>query len=738
MTKAKIKFDPKTKVFYLANDSISYIFSVEEGNLLCHLYFGDKIRDYHNELRYPRLDRAFSPNLPGEPHKTHRDFSKDVLPQEYSGNQTGDFRTPAIVIEAPNGALATDFRYVAYRIIDGKPDLEHLPHSYVKKSDEAKTLIVTLSDGVLQADLELTYTIYADRPVITRNVKIINHGNDTLSIKKIASMQMDMPLEDIQAISLPGAHMRERQIQRQTLPQGVTEFNGRRGTSSHHMNPFIALVRPETTENTGAAVGFQLVYSGNHQFTLDKDFVGQTRILAGINENNFEWQLKPNRSFQTPEVIMAYSSHGLNGMSQAYHSLLRERVARGKFQYAPRPIVLNNWEATYFNFDAHKIQQILDAAQPLGIEMFVLDDGWFGKRDSDDRSLGDWHEYDQKFKDSHGLKGLAEQVHQMGLKFGLWFEPEMISTDSDLYRQHPEYVLHIPGRQMSPSRDQYVLDFSCPEVVDNIFTQMCAVLDQVPIDYIKWDMNRNLTEVYSTVLGPNQQGEVGHRYVLGVYDLADRLTKRYPNILFEGCSGGGGRFDAGILYYFPQSWTSDNTDPVERIGIQYGTTLAYPPSSITAHVSASPNHQNHRLTSLQMRGAVAMSGVLGYELNVNDLSPKEKAIIKQQIQFYKAHRQLLQYGTFYRLASPFKHNESAWEFVSPDKSEFILFVFRILASAQPMISITKAAGLQADANYQEADTGQIFGGDELMHVGLYNLPDQLGDFRAHVKYFKRV
>ncbi|WP_188351177.1 alpha-galactosidase [Leuconostoc pseudomesenteroides] len=736
MSNANIFFDEQQQVFHLSNQQVSYLIQIEDGGVLSHLYFGKKISGYHGSRLYLRLDRGFSPNLAGEPHQTDRRFSKDTLLQEYSGYDTGDFRQAAIKLRGVDGAEATDFRFKSYAIEKGKTNLSDLPHAYVLSDDEAQTLAIVLEDVTLNVELTLYYTIYADRPVVTRWSNIKNLSSKNVKIEKIASFQLDLPANDLEVISLPGAHVRERSIERQALRQGLTTFASHRGTSSHHMNPFIALVAPTTTENQGEAVGIQLVYSGNHQFSLEKDYVDQLRILAGINEEGFSWELTPDDSFQTPETLMVYSDEGLNGMSQAYHHLLRERVARGQYQYAQRPIVINNWEATYFDFNAEKIEEILDEAAPLGVEMFVLDDGWFGHRDDDDSSLGDWFEYTAKLKDGGGLNGLSQKVHDKGMKFGLWFEPEMISKNSDLYRAHPEYVLRIPERVMTPSRDQYVLDFSRPEVVDNIFDQMAAILDNVPIDYIKWDMNRHLTEVYSTALPADRQGEVAHRYMLGVYDLANRLTSRYPQILFEGCSGGGGRFDAGMLYYFPQSWTSDNTDPIERLKIQYGTTLSYPVSSMTAHVSASPNHQTGRKTSLKVRGDVATAGVFGYELNLAKLSDAEKSEIKDQISFYKQQRQLIQYGNFYRIKSPFEGNETTWEFVNEDKTEALLFNYRVLSTAQPAFSITKMSHLLPEALYVDQATQESFSGDELMSIGLYNAPIEQADFTSSVRYFK--
>ncbi|MFC6181695.1 alpha-galactosidase [Lactiplantibacillus daowaiensis] len=726
-----ITVDESNLTFHLHNQTTSYVLGVETGAILTHLYFGSRIKQYHGERRYPRIDRGFSGNLP---ESLDRTYSKDDLPQEYSGNNTGDYRQPAAIIRAENGARTTDFRYQSYRIMAGKPDLVGLPQTYVEMADEAQTLLVTLVDATLAVQLELAYTIYRDRPVVTRSAKFINQGSQPVTLEKAASMSLDLPSQPLDAISLPGSYARERQVTRQALQRGVTQFESRRGASSHQMNPFVALADPMTTEMHGAVMGALLLYSGNHQISLERDQIEQTRLTIGINAYNFTWQLAPKAQFQTPEVALVYTTTGLNGMSQTYHQLLRERVARSRYKQADRPILINNWEATYFDFDATKIQAILDAAAPLGIEMFVLDDGWFGHRNDDNSSLGDWTVNTHKLP--AGLADIAKRTHAKGLRFGLWFEPENISEDSELFQQHPEWVLGVPNRGRTLSRNEYVLDFSQPAVVDNLYQQMTAVLDTVPIDYIKWDMNRNLTEVYSNATPAERQGEVSHRYILGVYDLIERLTTRYPQILFEGCSGGGGRFDAGVMYYMPQSWPSDNNDPIERLKIQYGTSLVYPISAITAHVGTSPDELLGRQTSMAMRGAVAMSGTLGYELDASKLSVADRQAVSEQIAFYKQHRQLIQYGTFYRLESPFAGNTVAWVFVSPDQTEVLLFTFVILGQVQPAPHITKLAGLNPAKTYRDETTQQVYGGDELMQVGVYDTPIQTQDFTAKIRYFK--
>lgn len=721
--------------FHLTNGSISYIFAVDEGGLLSQQYFGKALKEYHGQKRYPRIDRGFSGNLPGS---FDRGYSKDSLLQEYSSYGTQDFHSPALMVrDEADGNDITDFRYEGFEILAGKPALPGLPASYVLAADEAQTLVITLKDVVADLRVRLFYTIYQDYDVIIRSSSFENHLDHDVTLLKIASMQLDLShgagFDEV--ISLPGAHVRERQLNREKITFGTKNFESRRGTSSHQMNSFIALVAKDTNEHRGKAIGLNFVYSGNHKFEVEQDQLKQKHVLVGINDFNFSWRLASGETFQTPEVIISYSEAGLNGMSDHNHRLLRERVARGKHQFAQRPILVNNWEATYFDFDTPKIQQIVDEAADLGIEMFVLDDGWFGKRSDDLSSLGDWQEFPNKL--TTGLVGLADYVHQKGLKFGLWFEPEMISFDSTLFQEHPDYLFQAPGRPPAPARNQYVLDMGRKPVRDHICQQMGKILSKVPIDYVKWDMNRHLTDIFSQALPKERQGEASHRYVLGLYEMLEELTTAFPDILWEGCSGGGGRFDAGFMYYMPQTWTSDNTDAVARLAIQYGTTLAYPVSNMTAHVSAVPNHQTGRVTTMKMRGDVAMAGVLGYELDLTQLTPLEKATVKEQIQTYQKFRQLVQYGKFIRLDSPFTGNKTAWMFVSPDQREALVFIYHTLSYAQPYLTETRLAGLASEGTYQDTKTGAVFGGDELMYCGFYDEYSR-EDFSSQVRHFQRI
>ncbi|HEM3176959.1 TPA: alpha-galactosidase [Streptococcus suis] len=749
-----IHYDKEQQVFHLSNERISYLLGVEECGLLSHLYFGKKIKRYHGQMRYPRIDRGFSGNVL---NNADRRLSKDTLPQEYSGSDSGDFRTTATRIRQKDGSRSSAWTFKGYRIESGKPGLKGLPATFVGTEADAQTLIITLEDITAGIEVDLLYSIFRTFDVIARSVCVRNIGNSTVQIEKVASFQVDFVGRDFEVISLPGAYANERHIERQSIGFGTKRFESRRGTSSHQMNPFIALVDKSTNEYNGEAYGFALVYSGNHAFEIEKDQLSQVRVLAGINQDNFEWELVAGDSFQTPEVLLVYSAEGLNGMSQTFHGVIQNHVIRSKFGKQNRPILVNNWEATYFDFDEEKLRPIVDEAKKMGIEMFVLDDGWYGKRNNDQSSLGDWFVNNKKFPD--GLNRFAKYVHEQGLKFGIWFEPEMISIDSELYRKSPDFLMQIPGRIPSPSRSQFVLDMGREEVVNAIFAQLKKLLDEGYIDYIKWDMNRHLTDIFSSQLPVHRQGEVSHRYILGVYHLLEQITQSYPDILFEGCSGGGGRFDIGWAYYMPQSWASDNTDAIARLNIQYGTSLVYPISSMTAHVSAVPNHQTGRITSITTRGHVAMSGVLGYELDLTRMTDDEKRIVSEQISAYKEVRSLVQFGRFYRLKSLMDGNEVSWMFVSENQEEALLMTGQVLSSAQPELTKTKLVGLNPELEYEHIsifreipndqtvgyfdsiyahkpiEFGQIFTGEELMNLGIYN-PVVRQDFYTQMYYFK--
>ena len=724
-----ITFNKEQQVFHLCNNQISYLIEVEEHGYLAHLYFGKKINQYSGHYQYVRDMRSFGPYPEAADHDT---FSLDTVMLEYPGYGFGDFREPAYNFKLKNGSRITDFRYDSFEIVQGKCAIEGLPHLYTNQATEAETLIITLKDDVAQLRLKLNYTIYQDYATVIRSTTLINDSAETVEINQLASQSLDFPNRSFELIHLNGAWGRERQLTREKIEIGTKVLDSKRGSSSHHQNPFVTLVEPTTTEFQGEAYGFCLVYSGNHQTVIEKDNYSQTRVVMGMNPFNFAWQLPAGESFHSPEVVNVYSNQGLNQMSKTYHDLFNHHLIRGEHQLKERPVLINNWEATYFDFDDAKIHGIVDEAQALGIEMFVLDDGWFGERKDDHRSLGDWYEFEGKLE--QGLEGIAQYVHDKGMKFGLWFEPEMISKDSDLHRAHPDWVLSVPGRPRSLSRQQHVLDFSRADVRDHIYQQMTAILDRVPIDYIKWDMNRNMTEVYSLLLDPEMQGEVSHRYILGLYEFMEKLTQAYPHILFESCSGGGGRYDAGMLYYMPQTWTSDNTDPIARLKIQYSTSLVYPISTMGAHVSAIPNHQTGRETSLDIRGNVAMSGVLGYELDLTTLSEEEKALIVKQVDFYKEHRQLLQFGDFVRLKSPYEENEVAWMFVSKDKKEAIVFYFRVLVEASAPYVTLKLAHLDETLEYQIAN--HVISGDALMNIGMYIDPKLHGDYATQAFILK--
>lgn len=725
-----ITFNQTNKIFHLSNGQISYVMQIEEGGNLAHIYFGKHVETYSGGYRYPRLDRSFSPNPPGS---TDRFLSLDTLMMEFPGNGFGDFREAAYDIRHEDGSHVTHFVYHDHQIMQGKPALTGLPQTHGEAA-AIETLCLSLMDETAQLELKLFYSLFADTAAIVRSSQLINHHEQNVRIEQFASQSIDFPNRPLDLIHLPGAWARERQITREPIHIGTKRLDSKRGSSSHQQNPFSIIADPQTNESQGECYGFSLLYSGSHETIIERDPYAQTRVIMGINSDHFAWQLGTGETFQAPEVVMAYSDQGLNQLSHVYHTFYDAHLIRGAFKSRERPVLINNWEATYFDFDEEKLDALADEAKALGIELFVLDDGWFGKRENDGTSLGDWFENEGKL--ASGLANFAKKIKEKGLQFGLWVEPEMVSGDSALFRTHPEWRLAVPNRQPAVSRSQYVLDFSRQDVRDHIYHQLQVLFDRVPIDYIKWDMNRNMSDVYSLLLDPAQQGEVAHRYMLGLYDFLEKLTTAYPHILFEGCSGGGGRFDPGFLYYMPQIWTSDNTDAIARLKIQYGTSLVYPPSTMGSHVSAIPNHQTHRKTDLSIRGHVAMSGLLGYELDLTQLTTAEKAAIKEQISLYQRHRQLLQFGTFVRLLSPFEGNDTAWMYIAKDRSEALVFYFRVLTEASAPLVTLKLQGLDPQKRYDSAYG--VIGGDELMQMGIYIDPHLAGDYASQMYHFKVI
>lgn len=744
-----IAFHKSSREFHLYNKKISYIIKVLENGQLGHVYYGKHLtdqEDFGHLIEYAGRDMApFS-------FEGRRDFSLEHLKQEYPTFGSGDMRYPAFEIESEDGSRVADFKYKCHRIFSGKKKITGLPAVYVEDEKEAETLEIVLEDTFLKTEITLSYTIFEERPVITRHAQFRCDNEGGITLLNVMSGCLDLPDKEYEMVELTGAWSRERYPHTRTLSYGTQGIYSMRGCSSHQFNPFLMLKRRNTDEFSGEVFGFSLIYSGDFLAQVEVDNFDVTRVVMGIHPNEFRWDLQKGESFQTPEMVIVYTDQGMNALSQVYHDLYRTRLARGKWRDQVRPILINNWEATYFDFDEKKILQIAEKAKEIGIELFVLDDGWFGRRNGDNASLGDWYPNMEKLPE--GIAGLAKKIEELGMKFGLWFEPEMTNKDSDLFRAHPDWILADIRRNYCHSRNQYVLDFSKQEVVDYIYKQMRKILTDAPVSYIKWDMNRSFSEVFSNGKEKCEQGKVRHQYILGVYSLYERLIQEFPDILFESCASGGARFDPGMLYYAPQAWTSDDTDAVERIKIQYGTSMVYPLSSMGSHVSASPNHQVYRNTSLETRGNVAYFGTFGYELDITKLSSEELEEIKNQIHFMKQHRELIQKGIFYRLRSPFEGNHVSWEVVSEDQSEGLAAYFRILQPAQGAFERIFLKGLDEHTLYSvrecfgnKVDLGLHFG-DELMYAGL-SVSDsssglagvgreQQGDFFSRLFYLKKA
>lgn len=727
-----IHYNPAAQTFHLQGRGTSYVMGLVRSAYLAHIHWGARIRGTNAEgLLALRRRCSFSPSTVPE----DLDLSLDTIPQEFPGFGSSDFREPAYQVRLADGTTVAELTYESHRIFNGKKPLEGLPSTYAQEEAEAETLEIDLVDKHVGLRATLSYTLFRDYDAIARSVRYVNEGTSPMSLVRAMSMGIDMPRDGFDALHLRGAWARERYPERRPVTTGGTTIESRRGASGHSLNPFIALMDKRADEDRGEVFGFSLVYSGSFAAHAEADPYGHTRLVMGINPFDFEWRLEPGESFSSPEVVLAYSAEGLGGMSRIYHKLYRNRLCRGSHRDQERPVLVNNWEATYFQFDEGTIEELASAGAELGAELFVLDDGWFGRRDDSRSSLGDWFVDSRKLP--NGLADLVDRVNRLGLRFGLWFEPEMVSPDSELYRAHPDWCLHVPGRRRTEARSQLVLDFSRRDVREYVTESIGAILASSPIDYVKWDMNRNMTEIGSALLPPERQRETAHRYMLGLYEVLERLTSRFPRILFESCSGGGGRFDPGMLHYMPQTWTSDNTDAVERLKIQYGTSLVYPAITMGAHVSAVPNHQVHRTTSFGFRGHAAMSGNFGYELNLGALSEGEKDEARRQIRVYKQLRRVVQFGDHYRLRSPFEGNEAAWIFVSEDRKEALVAYFRIMAEPNDPLRKLRLKGLDGQTDYLVDDPelpesgGETFGGDELMSAGL-RLPVWKGDYRSRL------
>ena len=706
------------RLFHLETEKSSYIFRVLENQQLQHLYYGKRIRvkeNYENLASYQT--RGFEVSYTADEEQ----IQLSMISNEYASYGKGDFRHPGYQVQDVTGSRITELKYQGYTLSTGKKRLEILPSTFDDEGDRSEVLTITLKDDVIGLVVKLNYTVFPKQNVIVRNVEFINEGKDELKLLKAMSLQLDLPDDQFDFIHFSGAWLRERQLYRTALRPGLQSIDSLRYSSSPQNNPFFMLSRKHTTEESGEVYGFNLVYSGNFQNSIEVDHFDTTRVLVGVNPVEFEYLLEPQMSFVTPESIMSYSAQGMNALSQQLAIFYREHLVNRHFAKRPRPIVLNSWETMYFNLTTDKVLELAKCGQQLGVELFVLDDGWFGHREGDNSSLGDWTTDCRRLP--KGISYIADEIHKMGMQFGLWFEPEMISIDSELYRTHPEWMICTPHRKPSVGRHQYVLDFTNQEVIDYLFDAISSIIQETKLEYIKWDYNRHITDAFTATLPATKQMEFGHRYILGVYQLLERLTKAYPEVLFESCSSGGGRFDLGMMYYAPQAWTSDDTDPIERLKIQHGTSYGYSLSMMSAHVSASPNEQSGRRTNLDTRAAVAYFGVFGYELDVTTLEAAEAEKVKEQIDFYKRYREVIQYGNFYRIRSPFEDDVVDWQVVSSDKSTAILLHTSLISHLNPGYSLVKFCGLDEDKRYTISGMDEEFFGDELMNAGIKIIPE---------------
>lgn len=710
-----ITFDKKAEIFYLNTKSTTYAMEIWNGEKLLHRYWGKRLV---NPLSKTDLDDYRSR---AHVARDLNNFSSDTLPFEYSTWGNADMRMPSAEFTFSDGSRVSSLTYRGYEIIKGKPSLEGLPATYCEGDDNVETLVIQLCDVYQNVDIFLSYTVFEDFDAIARSTKIVNRG-EKLLIDSVMSATVDFygsPKREL--LHLDGAWCRERHITRQPIVCGNHGVGSRYGCSSAFHNPFIALCDKNADESCGNVYGFSLVYSGNFTAGAECNSYNEVRAYIGINPTNFQFVLEKDESFQTPEAVLVYSDEGLGKMSRIYHKLYRTRLCRGKYRDSERFVLINNWEATYFKFDEEKIVTIAEKAAKIGVDTMVLDDGWFSSRINDTNGLGDWWENRDRLP--NGLEGLAKRINAIGMRFGLWFEPEMVNPGTELYKNHPDWILHTKGRKPSLSRTQYTLDFSRDDVCDYIIESISNILSKANIEYVKWDMNRCMSEPGSAFWDGAHQGEVMHRYILGLYRVLDTITSRFPNVLFESCAGGGARFDPGMLYYMPQTWTSDDSDAVERLKIQYGTSIVYPFSAMGAHVSAVPNHQVGRITSFEMRANVAMAGQFGFELDLNKCTEDELKIAENAIKTYRKLGEVFHKGECYRLKSPFEGDLYAIEFVSEDKNTVILSVNCSHATPNAPDEYITLKGLDENSVYKIDGEDKSFGGDYLMNVGWHFVND---------------
>ncbi len=723
-----IVLDQENNIFTLHTRNTTYQMKADQYRVLLHTYYGPRINggDLSRLIQY--ADRGTSPNPNEAGHR--RDYSLDTLPQEYSTCGVGDFRLPSIEFEPADGSRLADLRYTGYELKRGKYALPGLPAFF--GGEEWETLVIHLIDSACKVSVKLYYGVLEARDLITRAVQVVNEGGKAVQLRRCASLCLDFQRGDLDFITFDGCHAQERNLNRAPLRQGVQSVESVRGTSSHHHNPFVILCDHDANEDYGVCYGAMLVYSGNFLAAAERTQLENNRLLLGLNPYHFCWTLEPGASFTAPEAALVCSPCGFGQMSRQFHRAIRENLIHDPYEGKRRPVLINNWEATEFNFDAEKLVSIAKAAAPLGIELFVMDDGWFGVRDSDFGGLGDWTVNEEKLPG--GLGALVPRIRELGMSFGIWIEPEMISEDSGLYREHPDWALEAPNRPFARGRSQLVLDFSRKEVRDHVYGAIKQVLNSSDITYVKWDMNRSLTDVWSAALPAGRQGELFHRFVLGVYDILEQMRRDFPHILIEGCCGGGGRFDAGMLYYTPQIWCSDNTDAIDRLRIQYGTSFCYPISAMGAHVSAVPNGLTGRSVSMGTRGVVAMAGTFGYEMDLNHTTEEEKELIKRQVAFFKEHYDLIQKGDYYRLTDPFQSPFTAWEQVSPDRREALVSLVSHATQASSPFRAVRLRGLDPDAQYR-VNGGDVWSGDVLMEAG-FPLPMPTDDYQSLQLYLK--